>query len=62
MGPPPSTRFGPHSHLRKLCWGRHLWARGFIVASSGNVTDEVIIEYIRTQEQAKSDDEFRVED
>ena len=51
-----------YSHLRKLCWGRHLWARGFFVASSGNVTDEVIMEYIRTQERAKGDDEFRVEE
>ena len=30
--------------------GRHLWARGYFVASSGNVTDEAIIEYIRQQE------------
>ena len=50
------------SHLKQLCWGRHLWARGFFVASSGNVTDEVIMEYIRTQEVTKDDDEFKVED
>ena len=50
------------SHLKKLCWGRHLWARGFFVASSGNVTDEVIMEYIRTQEMTKDDDDFRVDD
>ena len=48
------------SHLNKQCWGRHLWARGFFVASSGNVTDEVIMEYIRTQELSKDDDDFRV--
>src|SRR3954467_3837537 len=51
-----------YSHLKKQCWGRHLWARGFFVASSGNVTDEVIMEYIRTQEMAKGDDEFRVDE
>jgi len=27
--------------LRKLYWSQHLWARGYWVASSGNVTDEV---------------------
>ena len=27
--------------LRKRYWGQHLWARGYWVASSGNVTDEV---------------------
>ena len=49
-----------YSHLRKLCWGRHLRARGFFVASWRNVTDEVIMEDIRTQEEAKGDDDFRV--
>jgi putative transposase len=44
-----------YSHLNKECWGRHLWARGFFVASSGNVTDEVIMEYILTQELRKDD-------
>ena len=32
--------------LQQKFWGRHLWARGYFVASSGNITDEVIIEYI----------------
>jgi putative transposase len=49
------------SHLNKACWGRHLWARGFFVASCGNVTDEVIMEYIRTQKVTKEDDDFRVD-
>ena len=50
-------------HLQKQCWGRHFWARGFFVASSGNVTDEVIAEYIRLQEDVEprdGDDNFRV--
>jgi putative transposase len=37
-------------HIQKAFWGRHVWARGYFVASSGNVTDEVIREYIRLQE------------
>jgi putative transposase len=28
--------------LKKEFWGRHLWARGYFVASSGNVTDTVL--------------------
>ncbi len=48
------------SHLSRQCWGRHLWARGFFVASSGNVTDEEVMEYIRTQDTRKKDDDFRV--
>ena len=35
--------------LRTAFWGRHLWARGYFLATSGNVTDEVIAEYIRLQ-------------
>ena len=49
------------SHLRKTFWGRHLWARGFFVASSGNVTDEVIMEYIKTQEIKKEDENFKID-
>jgi putative transposase len=51
-----------YSHPNKQCWGRHLWARGFFVASSGNVTDEVIMEYIRTQQMPREDDDFRVDE
>jgi putative transposase len=43
-------------HLQKQYWGRHLWARGSFVASSGNVTDEAIMEYIRQQEGTEPDD------
>ncbi len=35
--------------LAKQCWGRHLWTRGYFAAPSGNVTDEVIAEYIEKQ-------------
>jgi len=50
------------SHLKELCWGRRLRARGSFVASSGKLTDEVIMEYIRTQEMPQDDDDFRVEE
>ena len=50
------------SHLNKECQGRHLWARGSFVASSGVVTDEAIIEYIRTQDLSKEDGDFRVDE
>ena len=50
-------------HLNKQFWGRHIWARGYFVATSGNVTDEVIQEYIRLQgqEPPNEDGNFRVE-
>ena len=37
-------------HLRKQFWGRHLWARGYLAVSSGNITDEMIQQYIDEQE------------
>jgi len=46
--------------LSKQFWGRHLWARGYFAASSGNVTDEVIIQYIETQNKDEGDDNFEV--
>ena len=53
-----------YKELNKQFWGQHLWARGYFVASSGNVTDEVIIEYIKNQdisENMKSDN-FSISD
>jgi putative transposase len=50
-------------HIQKQYWGRHLWARGYFVASRGNVTDEMIAEYIRGQdgtEPSDGDDNFQV--
>lgn len=35
--------------LSRQFWGRHLWARGYFAVSSGNVTDEVIKQYIESQ-------------
>ena len=46
--------------LRKRYWGQHLWARGYWVASSGNVTDEVWKKYIEEQKPDEPDDDFRV--
>jgi putative transposase len=46
--------------ISKQFWGRHFWGRGYFVASSGNVTDEVIMEYIRNQDIETKDDNFRI--
>ena len=46
--------------LRKRYWGQHLWARGYWVASSGNVTDEVWQKYIENQVPEEPDDSFKI--
>jgi putative transposase len=45
-----------YQSLRKRYWGQHLWARGYWVASSGNVTDEVWMKYIEDQKPDERDD------
>jgi putative transposase len=39
-----------YKELNKQFWGQHLWARGYFVASSGNVTDAIIKAYIQNQD------------
>ena len=46
-------------HLRRQFWGRHFWARGYLAVSSGNITDEMIQEYIEEQEGTPVVDESR---
>ena len=45
--------------LRKQFWGRHFWARGYLAVSSGNLTDEMIQEYIDQQEGEQIADDSR---
>jgi len=51
-------------HLQKQFWGRHLWARGYLAVSSGNITDEMIQEYIEEQEGEPiiDDSRFQIDD
>ena len=49
-----------YERLRKRYWGQPLWARGYWVATSGNVTDEVWKEYIKNQTPPEPDDDFEV--
>ena len=47
--------------LSRVFWGRHFWGRGYFVASSGNVTDEVIMKYIEEQGKIPPDGEFKID-
>ena len=48
-------------HLKKQFWGRHFWARGYLAVSSGNITDEMIHQYIQEQEGEPITDDSRFE-
>ncbi len=47
------------THLRRQFWGKHFWARGYLAVSSGNLTDEMIQEYIDGQEGEQIADDSR---
>ena len=32
--------------IRKRYWGRHFWARGYFCTTSGNITNDIILQYI----------------
>src|SRR5271155_2440268 len=36
--------------LRRRYWGRHFWARGYFSTTSGNITDDVILQYLQEHE------------
>lgn len=48
--------------INKQFWGKHFWARGYFVASSGNITDEIIAQYIENQDIAEhqTTDNFQI--
>ena len=42
--------------LHKKYWGRHFWASGYGAWSTGNVTDEMVNEYLEHHRNDSSDD------
>jgi len=50
--------------LNKAFCGRHLWSRGYFVASVGDVTEEIIARYIEDQHSMERDEDadFKVEE
>ncbi len=51
-------------NLNKKFWGQHFWARGYFAASSGAITDEMVMEYLANQDDdaEKRGDDFTVLD
>lgn len=47
--------------LRKRYWGRHFWARGYFCATSGELTEEMIKQYLEHHFEPKGEDNFRTE-
>jgi len=49
--------------LKKRYWGQHLWARGYFAVSVGNVTKDMVAEYLNHHYEGKEgSDSFHIED
>ena len=44
------------SEIRKQYWGCHFWGRGFFSSTSGNITDDIINNYINNHTEAQKTD------
>ena len=54
-----------YPHLQKRYWGRHFWATGYGAWSTGNITDEMVQEYLehhRSDSKKDENDPFILED
>ena len=48
------------AHLKKRYWGQHLWARGYFCATVGEVTTELIREYIEKHDEESPPENFSI--
>ena len=48
-------------HLKKRYWGRHFWARGYFCVTAGELTKEMIREYLEHHFERDPNDHFDVE-
>ncbi|RJP94200.1 MAG: IS200/IS605 family transposase [Desulfobacteraceae bacterium] len=53
--------FEEFPNVKKRYWGRHFWARGFFCVTSGQVTDEMITNYLEHHFEPKPDDNFKTD-
>lgn len=56
-----SKLFEEFPHIKKKCWGRHFWGRGYFCATSGQITDEMIKSYLEHQFEPSSGESIKVE-
>ena len=49
-------------HLKKHYWGQHIWARGYFCTTVGQVTDQMIRDYIEGHMGKSPDDSFTVDE
>ena len=51
-----------YTELSKRYWGKHLWGIGYGAWSTGNITEEIVQEYLKRHKSSSNDTEaFRVD-
>jgi putative transposase len=60
-GRPSSKLFEEFPNLKKRYWGRHFWARGYVCATVGQMTEEMIQDYLAHHFESDRPDNFRTE-
>ena len=56
-----SKLFEEFPMLKKRYWGRHFWTRGYFCATVGEMTEEMIKEYLEHHFEPNPNDDFRTE-
>jgi putative transposase len=56
-----SKLFEEFPPLKKRYWGRHFWARGYFCVTIGEMTQEMIKNYLEHHFEPNPDDNFRTE-
>ena len=53
--------FEEFPHLKKRYWGKHFWARGYFCVTSGELTKDMIQEYLEHHFEKGPNDRFDIE-
>jgi len=53
--------FEEYPLLKRRYWGRHFWARGYFCVTAGELTKEMIKEYLEHHFKMQDNDDFEVE-
>ena len=56
-----SKLFEEYPHLKKRYWGRHFWARGYFCVTAGELTKQMIEEYLAHHFEQKPNSNFEIE-
>lgn len=56
-----SKLFDEYPRLKKKYWGRHFWARGYFCATVGQVTEDMIKQYLEHHFEPNLNDDFKME-